>query len=193
MAQPWWQILRIWAGIGLQSFGGGATTLYLMRKVSVEEQHWITDEEYANYWGIVQIAPGINILGQTILIGYRIAGVVGAIMALAGLLIPSVAITIVITAAYTIVREQPVINAVLRGIIPATVGVGLLLALQMIWPPLRTSRHEGRSTLVLSIIVCLAVIMCAITTTLPSLVILWGGAGVYGTIYWLIHRGKEPS
>lgn len=193
MRQSWWQLFRIWAGIGLQSFGGGATTLYLMRKVSVEEQHWLSDEEYSQYWGIVQIAPGINLLGQTILIGHRVAGIWGAIIALAGLLIPSVTITIAITAAYTVVRELPTVNAVLRGIIPATVGVGLLLAAQMVWPPLRSSRTEGRMPLMLSILLIIAVIVVSIFTKLPSLVILWGGASIYALIYWGIQRNKEPS
>jgi chromate transporter len=49
-------LFRVWAWIGFQSFGGGATTLYLMRRVTVEEQHWLSDEEYSLYWGIVQIA-----------------------------------------------------------------------------------------------------------------------------------------
>ncbi|MFZ9857953.1 MAG: chromate transporter [Roseiflexaceae bacterium] len=193
MAHTWWQLFRIWAGIGLQSFGGGATTLYLMRKVSVEEQQWLSDEEYSQYWGIVQIAPGINLLGQTILIGNRVAGIWGAIIALAGLLLPSVAITIAITAAYTVVRELPAVNAVLRGIIPATVGVGLLLAAQMVWPPLRSSRSEGIGPLVLSLLLIIAVIGVTLITKLPSLVILWGGAGIYALIYWLFQRNKEPS
>lgn len=193
MAHPWWQLLRVWASIGIQSFGGGATTLYLMRKVAVEEQHWLSDEEFSQYWGIVQIAPGINLLGQTILIGHRVAGIWGAVIALAGLLIPSVAITIAITAAYMFVREQPVVNAVLRGIIPATVGVGLLLAAQMVWPPLRSSLHEGRTTLVLSIVLIMVVIGSTLLTSAPSLVILWGGAGIYALVYWIIQRGKEQS
>jgi chromate transporter len=193
MAQSWWKLFRIWAGIGLQSFGGGATTLYLMRKVSVEEQHWLSDEEYSQYWGIVQIAPGINLLGQTILIGHRVAGIWGAIIALAGLLVPSVTITIAITAAYTVVRELPAVNAVLRGIIPATVGVGLLLAAQMVWPPLRTSRSEGRIPLVLSSLLIIAVIGVTMFTKIPSLIVLWGGAGIYALMYWFIQHGKEQS
>jgi chromate transporter len=127
------------------------------------------------------------------LIGHRVAGIWGAIIALAGLLIPSVTITIAITAAYTIVRELPAVNAVLRGIIPATVGVGLLLAAQMVWPPLRSSRTEGRIPLVLSILLIIAVIGITLVTKLPSLVVLWGGAGMYALIYWLFQRNKEQT
>src|SRR5689334_8246230 len=93
-------LFRIWLNIGLQSFGGGTATLYLIRREAVERYAWLTDEEFARSWGICQIAPGINILGLVILIGYRVRGWVGVALALLGLLVPSAAITVVLTAAY---------------------------------------------------------------------------------------------
>src|SRR5437660_12810260 len=94
------RLLWIWTGIGIQSFGGGSATLYLIRRVAVERYGWLTDDEFTRYWGICQIAPGINILGFVILIGWRVAGAAGALLALSGLLVPSAAITIALTAAY---------------------------------------------------------------------------------------------
>src|SRR5438552_2895855 len=58
-----WRLFRIWAVIGAQSFGGGSATLYLIRRETVERQGWLTDDDFSRYWGICQIAPGINILG----------------------------------------------------------------------------------------------------------------------------------
>src|SRR5215813_12053791 len=87
-----WKLLWIWTAIGIQSFGGGSATLFLIRKAAVEQYQWLTDEELSRYWGICQIAPGINILGLVILIGFRISGVLGAALALGGLLLPSAAI-----------------------------------------------------------------------------------------------------
>ena len=170
-------LFRIWAGIGLQSFGGGATTLYLMRRVTVEEQHWLSDEEYSLYWGIVQIAPGINLLGQTVLIGKRVAGILGAIVALIGLLLPSISITILITAAYATIRTQPLVVAALHGIIPATVGVGVILAIQMLKPPVLASYREGRWHLGLSVAVLVAAPMLLVLLNLPAIVVLWGAGG----------------
>ena len=57
-----WNLFRQFVAIGLQSFGGGATTLYLMRRVAVEEQRWVSDAEYTAFWGMVQIAPGSTYL-----------------------------------------------------------------------------------------------------------------------------------
>src|SRR5438874_10810837 len=118
-----WRLFRIWALIGAQSFGGGSATLYLIRRETVERHGWLTDEDLSRYWGICQIAPGINILGLVILIGFRVSGGAGAALALAGLLLPSAAITAALTAVYASIRDLPVIHAAISGIVPATVGL----------------------------------------------------------------------
>lgn len=184
------ELLRVWSGIGVQSFGGGATTLYMMRREVVERYHWITEEEFTRYWGIVQIAPGINLLGQAILIGWRVAGASGAALALAGLVLPSVLITILITAAYAAVRDQPLVGAVLRGVIPATAGIGLLLTLQMVRPPLSKSRSEGHASLALSIVVLVGATLSAALSGWPTLAVLWGAGAVCALGVWLL-RARE--
>src|SRR5205809_3633253 len=117
-----WRLFWIWTAIGAQSFGGGSATLYLIRRTTVERHGWLTDEDFTRYWGICQIAPGINILGLVILIGWRVSGMLGALASLAGLLLPSAAITVALTSIYANVREAPVVRAALAGIVPATVG-----------------------------------------------------------------------
>src|ERR1700756_2279449 len=102
-----WRLLWIWTVIGIQSFGGGSATLYLIRQVTVEQRGWLTDEEFTRYWGICQIAPGINILGLVLLIGFRVSGALGAALALAGLLLPSAAITAALTSIYASIQDLP--------------------------------------------------------------------------------------
>ena len=181
-------LFRVWAGIGLQSFGGGATTLYLMRRVTVEEQQWLSDEEYSLYWGIVQIAPGINLLGQTVLIGWRVAGALGAIVALIGLLLPSISITILITAGYATIRTQPLVMAALHGIIPATVGVGVVLVIQMLKPPVMTSYREGWWHLGLSVMVLIGAPLLLVLLNLPAIVVLWGAGFCCAVGFWVLQR-----
>src|SRR5438876_9119064 len=102
-----WRLLSICAVIGVQSFGGGSATLYLIRRVAVERHGWITDHDFTRYWGICQMAPGINILGLVILIGWRVAGTLGAGLALIGLLLPSAALTVALTSIYAVIRDAP--------------------------------------------------------------------------------------
>jgi len=173
-----WNLFWQFMAIGLQSFGGGATTLYLMRRVSVEEQQWLSDTEYTAFWGMVQIAPGINLLGQAVLIGHTVAGLRGSIVALAGLLLPSTALTVAITAGYAEIRTNPLVIAAVHAIIPATVGIGCVLAYQMLIPVLRASRSEGVRSLVISSVVVIAAPLLLIMIGVPAVVVLWG-AGVW--------------
>ena len=137
-----WRLLRIWTVIGVQSFGGGSATLYLIRRVAVDRYGWLTDEEFTRYWGLCQIAPGINILGLVTLIGWRVAGGVGVALALGGLLLPSAAITVALTAVYASIRQAPLVRAAIAGVMPATVGLGLLLGFTMVRPLL--AQHGGK-------------------------------------------------
>lgn len=95
-----WQILRAWLGLGIQSFGGGTATLYLIQRAMVQERRWMTEDDFSRSWGVCQIAPGINLVAMTILIGWRIRRATGVALALFGLLFPSVTITILMTALY---------------------------------------------------------------------------------------------
>ena len=193
MTQSWWHLLRIWSSIGIQSFGGGATTLYLMRKVSVEEQHWLSDDEFSQYWGIVQIVPGINLLGQAVLIGYKIGGLPAALVALLGLLVPSISATMAITAGYAMIRTQPIVQDALRGIIPATVGIGAILVYQMLKPAIAGSRTQGMPYLVLSVAVMIVAPLIMTVSTIPTIAVLWGAGIVCAIGFWLIHTRWPTS
>jgi len=186
------KLLSIWLSIGLQSFGGGAATLYLIRRAAVEQYAWLTDEEFAQYWGICQIAPGINILGLVILIGWRVGGALGIVLALLGLLLPSAAITVVLTALYAGMKDQPLVRAALRGVVPATVGLGLLLVYGMVRPPLLISRREGRVSLALSVAVLLASALLVGLAQVSVLAILWGAGALVALVQWrrAVHLGR---
>jgi chromate transporter len=177
-------LLRIWTVIGVQSFGGGSATLYLIRRVAVERHGWITDEDFTRYWGICQIAPGINILGLVILIGWRVAGAVGAAVSLAGLLLPSAAITVALTSIYAGIREAPVVRAAIAGVVPATVGLGLLMAFTMVRPLLNRARREGGASTTVAVGLLLASGIVAALRRTPVVAILWSAGALSALAHW---------
>jgi chromate transporter len=144
-------LLRVWLGLGLQSFGGGVATLALIRRAVVERYRWVSDEEFTRDWALCQVAPGINLLGITILLGRRLAGMRGVFLCLLGLLLPSVTLTVLLTALYAHIRDSDVVRAALRAVIPASVGLGLLTAFDIARPTLSASGREGRGSLVFSL------------------------------------------
>ena len=188
-----WRLLWIWTVIGVQSFGGGSATLYLIRRVAVERHAWITDEDFTRYWGICQIAPGINILGLVTLIGWRIAGAAGATLSLTGLLLPSAAITVALTSIYAGIRETPVVRAAIAGVIPATVGLALLLGFTMVRPLLNAARREGRANVSVAVVLLLASTLVASLARTPVLAILWGTGLLSALAQWQIAVRQRPS
>jgi chromate transporter len=187
-----WRLLRIWTVIGTQSFGGGSATLYLIRRVAVERYGWITDEEFTRYWSICQIAPGINILGLVILIGWRVAGALGALISLTGLLLPSAAITVALTSIYASIREAPIVRAAIAGVVPATVGLGLLLAFTMMRPPLNRAKREGRASTFIAVVLLLATTTVAALGRTPVLAIMLGAGALSALAQWQIEARQRP-
>ncbi|HLK58318.1 MAG TPA: chromate transporter [Chthonomonadaceae bacterium] len=177
-----WLLLRVWFGIGIQSFGGGIATLALIRQAVTERHRWMTDVEFTRDWALVQVAPGINLLALTILIGRRVRGVPGIFVALAGLLLPSVAITLLLTAGYARIRGLAVVQAALRGIVPAIVGLGLLTGAQMARSLLVLSRREGSTSLAVGFLILLGGAFATALWGVPVLLILLLG-GVAGALW----------
>jgi chromate transporter len=142
------RLFQIWLSLGVQSFGGGAATLALIRREMVERRSWITDAQFVRDWALCQVTPGINLLGLTILIGRRLGGIPGIFVSLLGLLLPSCSVTILLTACYAHVQASHAVQAAVRGVVPATAGVGLVTAAQMARPLLAAARRDGRLTLI---------------------------------------------
>jgi chromate transporter len=98
-----WKLLSIWGKIGLQSFGGGATTTLLIQRNFIDIHHWMTMEDFTQYWNLCVFTPGINLVALTILIGRKLAGTRGIIASLVGLLLPSAFITCLLTAGFQLI------------------------------------------------------------------------------------------
>jgi chromate transporter len=186
------KLLWVWLGLGAQSFGGGTATLYLIRRAVVERHGWLTDEEFTRDWAICQVAPGINLLGLTTLIGWKVAGAPGVALALLGLLLPSVAITVLLTAGYAGIRQLAVVQEALRGIVPATAGLGLLMAVKLARPVLAESRREGWAILVLSWALLLGSTLAALWRA-PVVGVLWGAGLLSALAHWRRGAAGEPA
>ncbi len=104
-----WRLFFIWGSIGLQSFGGGASTLLLIRQAFIEKHAWVEEEEFLRFWSLCLMAPGINLIGLTILIGRKLGGVRGVVASLTGLLLPSAVITCLLTAGFKAVEHQLIV------------------------------------------------------------------------------------
>ncbi len=139
-----WRLFGLWVSIGLQSFGGGASTTLLIQRTFIDRYQWLTMDEFSHLWGLCLLTPGINLIGVTLLIGRKLAGMRGMVASVAGLLVPSAAITCLLAAVFLRVEHAAVVQAVLRGVVPATAGIMALVAVNFARPLVRDSAILGR-------------------------------------------------
>lgn len=178
-----WQLLRIWTGIGLQSFGGGASTTFLIQRTFTEKYRWLSMEEITRFWSLCILTPGINLVALTVMIGKKLGGTWGIVASLAGLLLPSATITCLLTALFTQIEHVAAVQAILRGVIPATGAIMLLVGVNFALPIFRRSYKEGVLYLTVSIVVILACFLAVILLKLPVIAIILG-AVLLGALFF---------
>jgi chromate transporter len=139
-----WTLFALWLRIGAQSFGGGVATQFLIHKTFVQQRGALSDDEFTRLFAICQIAPGINLFAFAILIGNKLAGFAGIGAALAGMLLPSVSITLLMTAAYAQFKDSPIMQAAVRGITPAVTALGVVMCWKLVRPILLGSAVRRR-------------------------------------------------
>ena len=92
------------------TFGGGFVIIPLMRKKFVEQLGWIDEQEMLDLAAIAQSSPGAIAVNASILVGYHVAGVVGALMTVLGTVIPPLVIISVVSLFYQAFRDNEIVN-----------------------------------------------------------------------------------
>ena len=105
------------------TFGGGFVIIPLLRKKFVEELHWIEEEEMLDLTAIAQSSPGAIAVNASILIGYHVAGVPGALISILGTVIPPLVIISVISAFYQAFRDNAYVSMAMTGMLAAVAAV----------------------------------------------------------------------
>ena len=165
----------------MQSFGGWSATYLLIHRACMAEG-WLSEDEFLRAWALAQIAPGVNLIKLTVLIGNKVRGWAGVAAAMAGLLLPSAIITVLMTAGFGFIREKPVVKAAMRGILPAAIGLSLAMSFQMAQPLIRKAWKEGPLRLSIHIIILAAAALLLAKANLSPLtvLILAGAAATLG-------------
>lgn len=97
------------------TFGGGFVIIPLMKKKFVDDLKWIDEKEMLNLAAIAQSSPGAVAVNASILLGYNVAGRIGAIVSILGTVMPPLIILSIISMFYTIFRDNIIVNYVLKG------------------------------------------------------------------------------
>jgi len=122
-------IFKVFVMAGAISFGGGV--IAYLRQYIVVDQGWLDDENFLDALELSETLPGLNSVNMGVIIGDRLRGGMGAVVAVAGLMIPGIIVVMTLGVLWDQQRHNRDINHFLTGIAAAAVGLLLTVTLQL--------------------------------------------------------------
>ena len=109
-----WTLFKSMFVLSACTFGGGFVIVSLMKKRYVEELKWLEEDEMLDVTAITQSAPGPLPVNASVIIGYRMAGIIGSLIAILGTILPPIIIISIISLFYDQFRTNPYIATALQ-------------------------------------------------------------------------------
>ena len=116
------RLLGVFGMLSVLAVGGGLAVLPEMKKLTVEQYHWVTADQFVDFYSLGQMAPGPNMVMVT-LIGYKVAGLAGAIGVLVAFFLPASVLTFGANRLWHRLSAWPWRESIRRGLGPVTVGL----------------------------------------------------------------------
>ena len=111
------------------TFGGGFVIITFMKRKFVDELGWIDEQEMLDLTAMAQSSPGAITVNAAILVGWRVGGFAGMLVAVAGTVLPPITILSVISLFYAAFAANPYVALVLKGM---QAGVAAVI-LDVVW------------------------------------------------------------
>jgi chromate transporter len=115
----------VFSGISLTLFGGGYLMIPIMQTLFVNELHWLTRQEFIDAIAFSQVTPGPILVSATF-IGYKIAGLAGAVIATIAMFAPSAVLMIAVSKLFKKTKDHSLAKHLIGGI--KVVVIGLIIA-----------------------------------------------------------------
>lgn len=109
---------------GAMTFGGGYSMLPVLTREVVKKRGWISETEILDFYSISQCLPGLIAVNVSIFIGKKIHGISGAIVAMLGVVTPSIIVIVVIAMLFENFMDVPIVRQMFVGI---RIAVGALI------------------------------------------------------------------
>lgn len=168
------------------TFGGGYVIVTLLKKKFVDECHWIEEDEMLDLVAIAQSAPGAIAVNGAIVVGYKLAGMLGAAVAIVATIIPPFVIISVISVFYEAFRDNFLVSQMLTGM---QAGVGAVIA-SVVW---QMGADVVRSKSAASVLIMAAAFAatCFFGVNVVLVILAAAGVGVVRTL--LAQRQKKEG
>ena len=167
------------------TFGGGYVIVTLMKKKFVDEYHWIEENEMLDLVAIAQSSPGAIAVNGAIVVGYKLAGMAGAVTAIIATIIPPFVIISLISVFYNAFRTNFLVSQMLEGM---QAGVGAVIAAVVF--EMGAGVVHGKNPVSMAIMVLVFLAACVLGINVVYIVIV---CGLFGLARTLVQRGREKS
>lgn len=161
--------------VGVFGFGGGPSMIPLIQREIVGANRWLNEEDFLDLYAAASSLPGpiaTNLAGY---VGWRAAGIRGAVMAVLALCAPTGVAIVALGGLYASVKDTQIVQFVLAGVRP--VVIALLLGVVVLFAPSALSSRDGRGVTLKVALVVVAFGLAVLTPIHPALLIAVG-AGV---------------
>jgi chromate transporter len=117
------EITRVFAKTGFVTFGGGFAMIPMITEELVEEKHWLDQGKLLEILAVAQALPGSLSINISVLVGYEVAGVAGALGAVVGAALPPFTTITVLAALFSKFQGNAVVDAAFKGVRCAVVAL----------------------------------------------------------------------
>ena len=169
------ELFLTFSKLGLLAFGGLQVVIGEFQREIVVVHQWLSPSDFIEAYALGQLAPGPNML-FSILIGYKVAGIPGALAAGAGMFLPTTFLTIAVGSSWHRFRDNQWVKAVQRGLLPLALGLMFSGAFQIG----RLGIHDVRGLVVAGVAAALVLsgkatpFMIIVLAGLVGLLVTWG-------------------
>lgn len=186
MSNIYFQLFITFLKIGAFTFGGGWAMISIIQREIVDNHKWIGKEDFIDLLAIAQSMPGILAVNISVVIGDRLKGLKGSIVAAIGTIIPSFVIILIIAIYLTpeTIKNNVIISKIFKGIRPAVVAL-------IIAPVITTAKSAGITwkTIIIPIAVALLIYSKLPIVSDPIIYIILGA--ICGYIYYIRHLNSN--
>ncbi len=165
---------RVWARIGLLSFGGPAGQIALMHKELVEERRWIGEQRFLHALNYCMLLPGPEAQQLATYIGWLMHRTVGGLVAGILFVLPGAFVMLGLSILYVLYREVPLIDAVFFGVKAAVLAV-------VVEAVLRIGRRALKNSVMIAIAVAAFIGIYVFRIPFPLIILIAGLVGWIGS------------
>ena len=156
--------------IGATSFGGGVVAY--LRNSLVRTKHWLDEDEFLTALEISQTLPGLNATNMSVIVGDRLRGPLGSVVAFLGMTLPGAAAMTVLGVLYAMHEDHHMVSSVLAGVGAAAVGLLAAVTLQV-------GHKQLEHLLDIAIVIATMVMINVLHLSLPIVLLILGPIAIY--------------